>query len=225
MTKRFKQNKNKVLLVIAVILIVLIILLIIGFIIYNKRIDESNKIKEQENKKTTISEVIDGLQEEILEVETKQEENVEETDKQETTNIKDITQIGGYKVIGRIKIDKIDLEDVILEKTTDKSLNLGLTKFWGPEMNEIGNFSITGHNYKISRSKLFSNLNKIVEEDTFSLQDLKNRTVTYKIYKKYTVDPKDTTAIDQNEDGKREVTLITCTKGAKSRIIFKAREI
>ena len=62
-----------------------------------------------------------------------------------------VTQIGGYMVIGKIRIPKIGLEDVILEKTTDDSLNLGLTKFWGPEMNEIGNFSITGHNYKIDR--------------------------------------------------------------------------
>lgn len=57
------------------------------------------------------------------------------------------------------------------------------------------------------------------------MEDQKERKITYKIYKKYTVDPKDTTPIDQNKDGTRQVTLITCTKGAQKRIIIKAKEI
>lgn len=153
------------------------------------------------------------------------ENTVTENEIVEEEQESEVTQIGGYMVIGKIRIPKIGLEDVILEKTTDDSLNLGLTKFWGPEMNEIGNFSITGHNYKIDRSKLFSELDNVVVGDTFSLEDNKGREVTYKVYKKYTVNPKDTSSIDQNKDGKREVTLITCTKGAKERIIIKAREI
>lgn len=201
--KRYKKGAHKI------GLIVFAIILCIGIFVIAKYF--SGKSIENKNEIATQPENI-VLQESNL---TTNEEQTEE----------EITQIGGYTVIGKIKIPKIGLEDVILEKTTDDSLNLGLTKFWGPEMNEIGNFSITGHNYKIDRSALFSKLDNLIVGDTFSLEDQKERIVTYTIYKKYTVDPKNTTPIDQNKDGKREVTLITCTKGAKERIIIKAREV
>lgn len=147
-----------------------------------------------------------------------------ENKENETSETDQIDEISGYKVIGKIIIAKIGLEDVILEKTTDQSLNLGLTKFWGPNLNEAGNVSITGHNYKIKRSPLFSKLNNVKIGDQFEIQDLSGRKVTYKIYEKFTVEPTDTSVIEQNKDGKREVTLITCTKGAKKRIIIKAKE-
>lgn len=213
--KRNKQKSKKIFILIGIALIIIGIIISIKF--FYK--DEGKEYKQEEQEISNNENPSNELIEEQL------PETEEKIENKEDKQPKEITQIGGYKVIGKIKIDKINLEDVILEKTTNKSLDLGLTKFWGPEMNEVGNFSITGHNYKISRSALFSKLNNLVEGDTFTLQDLKNRTVKYKIYKKYTVKPDDTTPIDQNKDGKREVTLITCTKGAKDRIIFKAREI
>lgn len=207
--KRYKERRKKTKLLVCCIIILIVI--IVGIILWKGNIFRQDENKETEKVENTIQQV--------------QDNNVELENQVDTEEETEITQIAGYQVIGKIKIPKINLEDVILEKTTDDSLNLGLTKFWGPEMNEIGNFSITGHNYKIDRSELFSKLDNIVVGDTFSLEDKKEREVTYKIYKKYTVNPKDTTPIDQNKDGKREVTLITCTKGAKERIILKAREI
>ena len=201
--KRYKKKTHKIIFIIVAIILCIGISVVVNYFI-GKSIENKNEVEPQPENAV--------VQESNL---ATNEEQAEE----------DITQVGGYAVIGKIKIPKIELEDVILEKTTDDSLNLGLTKFWGPEMNEIGNFSITGHNYKINRSELFSKLDNLIVGDTFSLEDQKGRTVTYKVYKKYTVDPKDTTPIDQNKDGKREVTLITCTKGAKKRIIIKAREV
>ncbi len=201
--KRYKKNTHKIIFIIVAIILCIGIFIVINYF----------KGKSIENRNETEPQAENAVVQENNP--TANEEQSEE----------DITQIGGYAVIGKIKIPKIGLEDVILEKTTDDSLNLGLTKFWGPKMNEIGNFSITGHNYKIDRSELFSKLDDLIVGDTFSLEDKNGRTVTYKVYKKYTVDPKDTTPIDQNKDGKREVTLITCTKGAKKRIIIKAREV
>lgn len=201
--KRYKKKTHKIIFIIVAIILCIGISVVVNYFI-GKSIENKNEVEPQPENAV--------VQESNL---ATNEEQAEE----------DITQVGGYAVIGKIKIPKIELEDVILEKTTDDSLNLGLTKFWGPEMNEIGNFSITGHNYKIDRSELFSKLDNLIVGDTFSLEDQKGRTVTYKVYKKYTVDPKDTTPIDQNKDGKREVTLITCTKGAKKRIIIKAREV
>ena len=191
--------------------------------IFNSIVDENvNKfivpIQEEFHEKLFLSDV----QQTSLDNFT--ENKVAENKVSEKIDINTVKEIKGYKVIGRIKINKLNYEDIILDKTTTESLKLGLTKFWGPEMNELGNFSISGHNYKIERSQLFSKLDKLVEGDTFSLKDLTGRIVNYRIYKKYKVLPSDTSPIDQNEDGKREVTLITCTRNAKERIIFKARE-
>ncbi len=201
--KRYKKKTHKIIFIIVAVILCIGIFIVVNYF-RGKSIENKNEVEPQPENAVV------------------QESNLTTNEEQAEENI---TQVGGYAVIGKIKIPKIELEDVILEKTTDDSLNLGLTKFWGPEMNEIGNFSITGHNYKIDRSELFSKLDNLIVGDTFSLEDQKGRTVTYKVYKKYTVDPKDTTPIDQNKDGKREVTLITCTKGAKKRIIIKAREV
>ena len=65
-------------------------------------------------------------------------------------------KMGGYKVIGIIKIPKIDLEYPILEKTNKESLNISITKFWGNEINEIGNVTLAGHN-NFSRSNVWKN--------------------------------------------------------------------
>ena len=201
--KRYNKSGHKI---IIILLVIILCIGIFGIINYSRR-------NLTESKEETVTQAEDIVLQENNNVIEQEEKNEEE-----------ITQIGGYAVIGKIKIPKIELEDVILEKTTDDSLDLGLTKFWGPEMNEIGNFSITGHNYKIDRSELFSKLDNLTVGDTFSLEDQKGRCVTYKVYNKYIVNPKDTTPIDQNKDGKREVTLITCTRGAKERIIIKAKE-
>ena len=45
------------------------------------------------------------------------------------------SKIGGYTVLGKIVIDKIGVENYILNKTTDASLNLAVTWFWGPDEN------------------------------------------------------------------------------------------
>lgn len=65
-------------------------------------------------------------------------------------------EMGGYKVVGIIKISEIDLEYPILEKTNKESLNISITKFWGNEINEIGNVTLAGHN-NFSRSNVWKN--------------------------------------------------------------------
>ena len=47
----------------------------------------------------------------------------------------------------------------------------------------------------------------------------------YSVYKKYQVVPEDLSCTSQRTEGKREITLITCTDDSKERIIVKARAI
>lgn len=79
----------------------------------------------------------------------------EETENGEVVQTID-AELGGYKVIGIIKIPKIELEYPILEKTNTESLNISITKFWGNEINEIGNVTLAGHN-NFSRSNVWEN--------------------------------------------------------------------
>jgi len=137
--------------------------------------------------------------------------------------IKEINQqIQGHKVVGIIKIPKIELEYPILETTTKETLNLSITKFWGNQINEIGNVSLAGHNNL--NGTMFGKTKKLEVGDIIELTDIQNVTLKYKVFKIYVIDPNDISCILPEQEGTREVTLITCTNGNKNRLIVKARE-
>lgn len=98
-----------------------------------------------------------------------------------------------------------------------------VTKFFGPNPNEVGNFCITGHNY-ITKN-MFGYLYTLKNGDVLTLTDNENGTVRYKIYDKYKVRPSQTYGLSQRTNGKREVTLITCCNYSNERLIIKAREV
>lgn len=79
--------------------------------------------------------------------------------------------------------------------TTDELLKISLTKFWGGQPNEIGNYVIVGHNYK--NKKMFGKLAEIKIGDRIELTDLKGRKITYEVYDKYKVAPEDTACTSQ----------------------------
>ena len=131
-------------------------------------------------------------------------------------------KLGNYSVIGELVIDKIDVKKSILEKTENASLDLSVTKFYGPNINEVGNFCITGHNYK----NLLKRLGELEENDTFYLINKTTGTkVTYQIYDIYTCKPNEVECLYQPTENVREVTLITCNPGGVTRLICKAKEI
>lgn len=130
------------------------------------------------------------------------------------------TDYKGFSVIAKLEIPKINLETYVLENYSVQALTVSVTKFYGGEPNEIGNFCISGHNYVVKN--MFHNLKKLDINDEIFLTDLKNRTYKYKIYKKETVLPKETECLSQITDGKIELTLITCTTDSSKRIILKA---
>ena len=132
-------------------------------------------------------------------------------------------QIKGYKVVGIIKIPKVKLEYPILEITTEETLNLSITKFWGNEINEIGNVTLAGHN-NLS-GVMFGKIKKLENGDIIELTDIQNTTLKYEVFKTYIIDPNDISCILPEKEDVREVTLITCTTGGKERFIVKAREI
>ena len=132
-------------------------------------------------------------------------------------------KIKGHQVVGIIKIPTINMEYPILETTTAETLNLSITKFWGKEINEVGNVTLAGHN-NLS-GVMFGKIKKLKIGDIIEITDMQNATIKYEIFKTYVIDPNDISCILPEKDGTREITLITCTTGGKNRYIVKARQI
>lgn len=131
-----------------------------------------------------------------------------------------------YEQVATINIPKINVNYPILQgdlEQIDTLLKISPCKFWGGEPNEVGNFCIVGHNYR--NTKFFSKVPTLAVGDTIDLTDISGRTITYAVYDKYTVDPTDVSCTSQLTNGKKEVTLITCTDDSKQRVIVKTREV
>ena len=134
-----------------------------------------------------------------------------------------------YSTIATINIPKIGVNYPILDGQTDSVeeteylLKISPIKFWGANPNEVGNFCIVGHNYRDTR--FFSKVLTLENGDLVYITDDRGKTVTYSVYDKYEVDPEDTSCTSQLTDGRREITLITCTNDSKLRVIVKAKAI
>ena len=148
------------------------------------------------------------------------EESQESKTNEEIQKTQIPTEYKGFSVIAKLEIPKINLETYVLENYSVQALTVSVTKFYGGEPNEIGNFCISGHNYVVKN--MFHNLKKLDVNDEIFLTDLKNRTYKYKIYKKETVLPKETECLSQITNEKIELTLITCTADSSKKIILKA---
>lgn len=128
-----------------------------------------------------------------------------------------------YNIVGKINIPAINVNYPILSKTTDDLLKVSVCKFWGSDPNKVGNLCIAGHNYR--NKKFFSKVLNLKVGDIIEITDLDNKTLKYKVYDKYTVDPNDTRCTSQITNGKKIVTLITCTNDSKQRVIVQAEQV
>lgn len=132
-------------------------------------------------------------------------------------------KVDGYDVEGIIEIPKIDIKYPIVSTTSDEAMKVAITKFWGANINDIGNYTMAGHNYK--NGTMFGKTKYLKVGDKIKMTDLNLNTIEYEIFKIYTIDPNDITCIESVEPNTREITLITCTNGHKNRLITKAREV
>lgn len=129
------------------------------------------------------------------------------------------SSIEGYKVLGKIKIDKIEVEQYILDSTDEKALKAGVGKLNGGSLNQIGNFAIVGHNF----DKFFKRLPELRVGDTIVIIDKNMKETSYNVTDINEVDPDDLTPL-LTQIGKTEITLITCQDGATKRFIIKAEK-
>lgn len=201
-----KINKKKVVGVIFVIII--IVFFVVNML--SKKKDDEQEVNTSVELSNTPQNTTNDIQEEV---EEKKYEDVDIPEK-----------LGGYDVLGQLVIEKIGVRQNVLSKTENASLKLGVTKFYPPQVdiNEPGNFCICGHNWNNILKRLDEM--EIGEQFYIITKETKER-IDYEIYDKYSCEPTDLSCLDQNQDGKKEVTLITCNPGGLTRLICKAREV
>ena len=189
--------KNKLLNILMILIIIVILITVLLIIIkYGK-----NQVNEKR-----LSGIID-------EFETKYNNDEE---------ISEDIMIDDYKVIGIITIPKINLKYPILDRTDNKGMKLSITKFWGSELNEIGNVTLAGHNNR--DGTMFGKTKNLEKGDIIQITDKKSRTLDYEVFDYYIIDPNDVTCVNSVDPETREITLITCKNGRSNRLITKARE-
>ena len=149
--------------------------------------------------------------------------SIQETENEISNNYKS-SDGKDYSIDAKIKIPSIGIEYPVLSETSDELLKISVNKYWAPNgANEVGNYCIVGHNYR--NGKMFGRLHELVNGDTVELEDLTGRKITYQVYNKYVVKPTDTRCTSQKTNGKKELTLITCTNYGKERLVVKCRQI
>ena len=194
---------------------IILILSILFFILFNIRKEDGireNTVVEKVVSKTNINSTQNSITEE------QQSTTNEQTVEKEYIE----TEFNGYKVSAKLYIPKINLETYVLEKYSKQALLTSVTKFYGGEPNQIGNFCIAGHNY--GTSNMFQNLKNLSINDEMFLNDTNGNKVKYIIYDIYKVLPNQTQCLSQQTNGKVELTLITSTLDSEKRIIIKARK-
>ena len=134
-------------------------------------------------------------------------------------------ELKGYKIIGTVKIPRIELEYPILDidtynpEETKEPMKFSIVKYWGGQVNDYGNLSIAGHNNY--DGTMFGKTKHLQKGDIVELTDLKNQTIQYEVYEIFVTDPNDVTILQTKDESIREVTLITCTNGNRERLKLK----
>lgn len=133
----------------------------------------------------------------------------------------------GFDVIGTIEIPEIDIKYPIIPEYQNglKALNVGIVVLYpaGSEINQVGNTVFAGHNYR--NGTFFSNNKKLQKGDKIYITDTSGEKVTYEITKKYETDTSDSSYMNRDTKGKREISLTTCTDDTKNRLIIWAEEV
>jgi len=120
--------------------------------------------------------------------------------------------------LGKIYIEKINLEYGIFNNMDEELLKIAPCKFYGGNLGEKGNIAIVGHNYNDNR--FFSRIGELDVKDKIILEDLKNNKYEYVIFDIFETREDDMTVLKATKN--YELTLITCNNSNKKRVIVKA---
>ena len=128
----------------------------------------------------------------------------------------------GFTMLGYIEIPKINLKLPVLARSSERALKVSVCYHFGAGLNRVGNTVIYGHNYR--DGTFFSNLNQVANDDLVYITDETGTRIPYKVYNVYQTTPEDADYFYRDTQGKREISLSTCTDDVSYRTIVWARE-
>ena len=139
-----------------------------------------------------------------------------------TENTQKEEEYKGFPMVGTIEIPATNLKSPILKEASADAIEVAIAIYndSGPGLNQVGNTVLVGHNYR--DSTFFSNNKKLLEGDKIYITDTSGNRVEYKIYKTYITSPEDSSYMDRDTQGRREISLTTCTDDTNSRLIIWA---
>lgn len=124
------------------------------------------------------------------------------------------------KPIGLLIIPKINLNVAIGEGVNDKILRYAVAHFPETAMaGQKGNFCIAGHR-NFTYAEYFKQLGKLATGDEIIVRTKENE-YTYLVTDSFIVNPDQVEVLEPTKDS--TITLVTCTIGAKQRLIVKGK--
>ena len=124
------------------------------------------------------------------------------------------------KAIALLIIPKINLNVAVGEGVEMDLLNYAVGHFKeSSRPGEKGNCVLAGHR-NFTHAEFFKNLDQLNKDDDIIIRT-KNCEYTYKVTEKFIVDPDKVEVLEPTKDA--TITLITCTLGAKQRLIVKGK--
>lgn len=219
------NSKYSNFLTILLVVIIIIIVGIIGFLGYKYYTTYITK----SNSEDFVDTFGDGLTE--GEIKDNPEENIEfegVDEGKENNNTNNSTEgkrkkYNGFDAAGTIEIPKTNLKSPILEQYeySPKALETAVVVLYGPGLNQPGNTTIAGHNYR--SSVFFSNNKKLNIGDKIYVTDYTGKRLAYTIYDKFETTESDSEYITRDTQGAIEISLTTCTDDSKARLIILAK--
>ena len=129
----------------------------------------------------------------------------------------------GFLVAGTIEIPATKLKCPILAQSeySPKALEASVVELYGPGLNQVGNTTISGHNYR--NGTFFSNNKKLKVGDRIFITDQTGKRLSYTIYEKFEAEENYSDYMVRDTQGAIEISLSTCTDNSKARIIILAK--
>lgn len=185
------------------IILVIVGIIIIGTVIYKKIVTAQKQ-----------NQLIDIFEGQI----TAEHENNNSEEKNELN----LDEINGYKPVAIIEIPSIKLKQGVVEGISNDVLKYYLGHYDNTaQPGEIGNFVVAGHRVS-DYTDAFINLYKVKKGDEILVKTYTNQ-YTYVIEDSFIVDPDQIEVLNATEDA--TITLITCTVGAKQRVVVTGKLI
>lgn len=126
----------------------------------------------------------------------------------------------GPQPIALLKIPKINVEVGVAEGTSDYVLKYAAGHFENTALpGQKGNFAVAGHR-NLVYADYFADLDKLTKGDKV-IVSTKDGDYTYIVEKNFIVSPDHSEVLNKTDDA--TITMVTCTFGAKNRIIVTGK--